>query len=49
MNKREEQIKQLKREYHKKWREKNKDKIKEYNERYWDKKLMEQNMEYERS
>ncbi len=47
---REEQIKKMKNEYHKKWRAKNKDKVKEYNERYWDKKLNQMEQEqYERS
>ncbi len=31
----ETKAKELKSEYHKKWREKNKDRVKEINKRYW--------------
>lgn len=31
----EEAIRKKKNEYQRKWREKNKDKVKEYNQRYW--------------
>lgn len=33
----EEKAKQAQREYGKKWRAKNKDKVKEYNKRFWQK------------
>ena len=33
-----EDAKQKRREYYKKWREKNREKVKEYNVRYWSKK-----------
>ncbi len=33
-----EQAKQARREYHKKWRDKNPEKIKEYKQRYWERK-----------
>lgn len=29
------EVKNIKLEYHRKWREKNKDKVKQINERYW--------------
>ena len=34
-------ITEEKRQYHKQWRDKNKDKIKKYNENYWKKKALE--------
>ena len=37
----EQAIKKLKKEYHKKWRDANKDKIKAYKQRYWEKKAEE--------
>ncbi len=33
---------ELRREYHKQWRAKNKDKVREYNQRFWLKKAAEQ-------
>lgn len=38
MNTIELKTQELKREYQKKWRSKNKNKVKEYNKRYWEKK-----------
>lgn len=35
-----EQTLKVRREYYKKWRSNNKDKIKEYNKRYWEKKTL---------
>lgn len=35
MNNIDKEIKRLKAEYHRQWREKNKDKVKEINHRYW--------------
>ena len=35
-----EQTLKGRREYYKKWRSNNKDKIKEYNKRYWEKKAL---------
>ena len=35
-----EQTLKARREYYKKWRSNNKDKIKEYNKRYWEKKAL---------
>lgn len=36
-----EEAKKAKREYQKQWREKNKDKVKSQQERYWEKKALE--------
>lgn len=36
-----EAIAEEKRKYHKQWRDKNRDKIKKYNENYWKKKALE--------
>lgn len=36
-----EEAKVLKRKYHREWQRKNKDKVKEYNERYWERKAEE--------
>ncbi|GEN35952.1 hypothetical protein [Aneurinibacillus danicus] len=33
--------KQAKREYYKEWRQKNKEKIRQYNQRFWEKKAKE--------
>lgn len=41
MEKLEEKAKRLEAEYHKKWRAKNPDKVKEINKRYWLKKAKE--------
>ena len=32
-----DEAKQLRREYHRKWQQANKDKVREYNERHWEK------------
>lgn len=37
----QELAKELQREYMRLWRKKNRDKLKEYNERYWKKKALE--------
>ena len=37
-----EKAKQLKREYYREWRAKNKDRVKAINERYWQKKALKE-------
>lgn len=41
MTKLSEEAKKLKKEYFRKWRANNKDKVKEYNKRYWERKAAE--------
>lgn len=43
----EELVKQTRREYHKHWRSKNKDKIQGYNKKFWAKKALEKLQEGE--
>ena len=40
-----ERIKQAQREYFRKWRANNKDRVKEYNRRYWQKVIEKQSVE----
>ncbi len=38
----DERVSEIRRAYHKQWRAKNKDKVREYNRRFWEKKASEQ-------
>ena len=41
MNKNETDAAALRRAYHKQWRDRNKDKVKQYNKNFWEKKALE--------
>ncbi len=42
-----ERAAEIRREYQKKWRAKNKDRVREYNRRFWEKKAEQQNSDSE--
>ena len=44
----EQKIKDEKNEYQREWRSRNKDKIKKYNQRYWERRVIKQQLKEEK-